>query len=152
MFTFNINGKTLEADAEPGTPMLWVVRDDLDLTGTKYGCGIAACGACTVLVDGVPVRSCQLVAEQAVGKKITTIEGLNDEVADAVQQAWRKIEVSQCGYCQSGMILLAYALLKKNKTPTEADINSWMNVNVCRCGSYHRIRLAIQHAARKLGG
>lgn len=150
MFTLDINGKTIEADVEADTPMLWVMRDEIGLTGTKYGCGVSACGACTILVDGEPTRSCQLTAEDAVGKKVTTIEGIEGPVAQAVQKAWRALDVVQCGYCQSGQIIQAIGLLSENKSPTDEDIDDAMSGNLCRCATYVRIRAAIHQAAKEL--
>lgn len=152
MFTLDINGKKVDADVEADTPMLWVVRDEIGLTGTKFGCGVAACGACTILVDGEPTRSCQLTAEDAVGSKITTIEGLSGPVAEAVQTAWRDLDVVQCGYCQSGQIMQAIGLLTENKKPSDDDIDEAMNGNLCRCATYVRIRAAIHQAAKTLEG
>ncbi len=143
----NINGAAHSVDIEPETPLLWVLRDSLGLTGTKYGCGIAACGACTVHVDGQPVRSCQTAASAAAGKKITTIEGLSKDKSHAVQRAWIEIGVPQCGYCQSGQIMSAAALLEKRKNPTDAEIDAAMSGNLCRCGTYQRIRAGVHRAA-----
>jgi isoquinoline 1-oxidoreductase alpha subunit len=151
MITLQINGKTARVDVEPDTPLLWVLRDTLQLTGTKYGCGMAQCGACTVHLDGQPVRSCATPVAAAVGKKITTIEAVDaDRVGKAVQAAWRKLDVVQCGYCQSGQILSAVALLRSNRRPTDADIDAAMGGNLCRCATYVRIRAAIHEAARTL--
>jgi isoquinoline 1-oxidoreductase subunit alpha len=141
-----VNGIAYTADVEPETPLLWVIRDSLKLTGTKYGCGIAQCGACTVLVDGAATRSCMTVASEVVGKAITTIEGLSADGSHPVQRAWIEYDVPQCGYCQSGQIMAAVALLKKNPRPTDADINANMD-NICRCGTYPRIRKAVHRAA-----
>ena len=146
MITLTVNGKTRQVDAEPDTPLLWVVRDELELTGTKFGCGIAQCGACTVHVDGNPTRSCSFPVSGAVGKKITTIEGLAKDASHPVQQAWLEIDVPQCGYCQSGQIMAAAAFLAKNPKPTDADIEKGMT-NICRCGTYPRIKKAIHRAA-----
>ncbi|OGI67496.1 MAG: hypothetical protein A2W18_04765 [Candidatus Muproteobacteria bacterium RBG_16_60_9] len=148
--TLNVNGETKAADAEPDTPLLWVLRDSLGLTGTKFGCGIAACGACTVLLDGVATRTCVLPVSAAVGKRITTIEGLGAKTLHVVQQAWIDQQVPQCGYCQSGMILAAVALLERNRRPRDADIDAAMT-NICRCGTYPRVRAAIHSAARSRG-
>jgi isoquinoline 1-oxidoreductase subunit alpha len=151
MITLQINGKAARVEVEPDTPLLWVLRDTLQLTGTKYGCGMAQCGACTVHLDGQPVRSCSTPVSAAVGKKITTIEAIDaDRVGKAVQAAWRKLDVVQCGYCQSGQILSAVALLKRNRKPTDADIDGAMAGNLCRCATYVRIRAAIHEAARNL--
>ena len=146
MPTLKINGKTVEVDADPDTPLLWVLRDQLGLVGTKYGCGIAQCGACTVHVDGTATRSCQLPVEAAVGSEITTVEGLNGRVGEAVRTAWQKLQVVQCGYCQSGMIMAATALLAAKPTPTDAEIDAAMT-NVCRCGTFQQVRAAIHAAA-----
>jgi isoquinoline 1-oxidoreductase alpha subunit len=144
----NINGKTQTIDVEPETPLLWVIREQAGLTGTKYGCGIAQCGACTVHMDGVPVRSCGMPVSAAVGKKITTIEGLaQGGKLSKVQQAWLAHDVPQCGYCQSGMIMAATALLAKTPKPTDAQIDAAMT-NICRCGTFQQVREAI-HAAAK---
>jgi isoquinoline 1-oxidoreductase alpha subunit len=146
MITLTVNGKSRQVDAESDTPLLWVVRDELELTGTKFGCGIAQCGACTVHVDGVATRSCSYSVSAAVGKKITTIEGLSKDAGHPVQQAWLEIDVPQCGYCQSGQIMAATAFLQKNPKPTDADIDKAMT-NICRCGTYPRIKKAIHRAA-----
>jgi isoquinoline 1-oxidoreductase subunit alpha len=146
--TLNVNGKPMPADADPKTPLLWVLRDTLGMTGTKYGCGIAQCGACTVHIDGVATRSCQVPLETVGAKKITTIEGLADNgKLTKLQQAWLDIDVPQCGYCQSGMLMAATALLKEKPNPTDADIDAAMT-NICRCGTYKQVREAI-HAAAK---
>jgi isoquinoline 1-oxidoreductase subunit alpha len=147
--TLNVNGKQLSVDVEPDMPLLWVLRDELSLTGTKYGCGIAACGACTVLVDGQPVRSCVMPASAVAGKKITTIEGLSKEGTHPVQRAWVRLQVPQCGYCQSGMIMAAAALLQANPAPTDAQIEAAMT-NICRCGTYLRVREAVHVAAKSM--
>lgn len=151
----NINGKRIKVDADPDTPLLWVLRDTLQLTGTKYGCGQGLCGACTVHLNGQPVRSCSLPLSAAAGQKITTIEAVasaahSAKVGQAVQEAWRKLDVVQCGYCQSGQIMSAVALLTGNKQPSDADIDAAMAGNLCRCGTYVRIRAAIHEAARAL--
>ena len=143
-----INGKTLQVEAEADTPLLWVLRDELKMTGSKFGCGIAQCGACTVHADGQPIRSCSTPIEARSGVKITTIEGLGGE--HALQAAWVKHDVPQCGYCQSGQIMAAAALLAKTPRPTDADIDAAMTGNVCRCGAYQRIRAAIKDAAATL--
>jgi isoquinoline 1-oxidoreductase alpha subunit len=141
----DINGRTYPVSSDPETPLLWVLRDELHLTGTKYGCGIAQCGACTVHMNGQPIRSCQTPISALSGAKITTIEGLGGQ--HPVQTAWIKLDVPQCGYCQSGQIMSAAALIQTNKTPSDADIDSAMNGNICRCGAYQRIRAAIKEAA-----
>ena len=150
MLALNINGTTRNVDADPNTPLLWVIREDLGLTGTKYGCGVAQCGACTVHADGVPLRSCSAPASAMVGKKITTIEGLGSPAAKAVQQAWVALDVVQCGYCQSGQIMSAVALLEKKPMPSDDDIDHAMAGNICRCATYHRIRAAIHVASKQL--
>jgi isoquinoline 1-oxidoreductase alpha subunit len=148
MAALNVNGKSLEANVDPQTPLLWVLRDTLGMTGTKYGCGIAQCGACTVHIDGVPTRSCQVPLASVGARKITTIEGIADgEKLNKIQQAWLDLDVPQCGYCQSGMIMAATALLAAKPQPTDADIDAAMT-NICRCGTYKQIREAI-HAAAK---
>jgi isoquinoline 1-oxidoreductase subunit alpha len=151
MIPLNVNGKTVSVDADPDTPLLWVLRDRLDMTGTKYGCGMALCGACTVHINGQPVRSCSTPVSAATKKQITTIEAIGStKEGRAVQNAWIANDVPQCGYCQSGQIMSAVALLRKIKRPTEADIDAAMSGNVCRCGTYNRIRTAIRQAAREL--
>jgi isoquinoline 1-oxidoreductase alpha subunit len=142
----NINGRTHDVDVEGDTPLLWVLRDEVGLTGTKFGCGVGACGACTVLLEGEPTRSCVLPMSAVAGKSITTIEGLSTDKSHPVQKAWIAESVPQCGYCQSGMILTAAALLKRKPHPTDADIDSAMT-NICRCGTYARARKAIHRAA-----
>ena len=152
MTTLQINGKSMKVDAPDDTPLLWVVRDHLGLTGTKFGCGMALCGACTVHLDGVAVRSCQTPISAATGKKITTIEGVGaSKVGKAVQDAWLAIGVPQCGYCQAGQIMSATALLEKNAKPSDSDIDGAMSGNLCRCGTYTRIRSAIKVAAGMKG-
>ncbi|MDB5542925.1 MAG: iorA 2 [Hyphomicrobiales bacterium] len=147
MQRLNINGKVHEVDAEPDTPLLWAIREQVGLTGTKYGCGVAACGACTVHVDGVPTRSCALpVSSFTEAQKIVTIEGLSPDVTHPIQKAWLELDVPQCGYCQSGQIMAAAALIASKRNPTDADINTEMT-NICRCGTYNRIRAAIKLAA-----
>ena len=151
MIHLNVNGKSYEVDVADDTPLLWVLRDTLHLTGTKYGCGQALCGACTVHLEGVPIRSCSTPVSAAAGKKISTIEAVDtDRVGKAVQDAWRKLEVVQCGYCQSGQMMSAVALLSKNRKPTDVDIDDAMSGNICRCATYVRIRAAIHEAARAL--
>ena len=151
MATLNVNGKDLAVDADPSTPILWALRDTLGLTGTKFGCGQALCGACTVHLNGSPVRSCVTPVSAAAGQKITTIEAMAaDRVGKAVQDAWVKHDVVQCGYCQSGQVMSATALLKTNRKPTDADIDAAMAGNICRCGTYARIRSAIKEAATQL--
>ena len=148
MLSLSINGKTHKVDAAPDTPLLWVLRDSLHLTGTKFGCGIAQCGACTVHLDGQPVRSCSTPVSAAAGKKVTTIEGIGaTRAGKAVQAAWISHDVPQCGYCQSGQIMSASALLASNRAPSDADIDAAMSGNVCRCGTYNQIRAAIKDAA-----
>ncbi len=153
MTSITINGATVAVDAAPDTPLLWVLRDALNMTGTKYGCGIAACGACTVLIDGQPARACATPLEAVGASEVMTIEGANgyDIVAKAVVEAWAKIEVVQCGYCQSGQVMSAIALLRSNANPTDEDITAAMDGNICRCGTYQRIRAAIHEAAKSLG-
>jgi isoquinoline 1-oxidoreductase alpha subunit len=147
MITLNINNTPYQVDASADMPLLWAIRDMVGLTGTKFGCGIAQCGACTVHVDGKPVRSCSFPIAAAVGKKITTIEGMKDKITEAIQNAWVELQVPQCGYCQSGQIMSATALLKAKPNPTDADIDAAMQGNLCRCGTYQRIRSAIHRAA-----
>jgi isoquinoline 1-oxidoreductase alpha subunit len=148
--SFELNGQPVSVDAAPDTPMLWVLRDHLGLTGTKFGCGKALCGACTVYLDGAPTRSCQLTLAQAAAHRITTIEGLSGRVADAVQSAWDQHQVPQCGYCQSGQVMAATALLAQNARPDDAAIDRALSGNLCRCGTYGRIRAAIHTAVRTL--
>jgi isoquinoline 1-oxidoreductase alpha subunit len=143
--SLEINGRMVQVEAAPDTPLLWVLRDEAGLTGSKYGCGVGQCGACTVLADGAPVRSCSLPVSALAGIKITTIEGLGG--THPVQEAWVKLDVPQCGYCQSGQIMSAVALLAGNANPTDADIDAAMDGNICRCGAYQRIRAAIREAA-----
>lgn len=147
--TLNVNGMSRQVDVDPETPLLWVLRDDLKLTGTKFGCGIAQCGACTVHMDGTPLRSCSLPVSAASGA-ITTIEAVNGPEATAVQKAWVALDVPQCGYCQSGQVMSAVALLKEIKAPSDEDIDNAMNGNLCRCATYVRIRAAIHQAAKSL--
>jgi isoquinoline 1-oxidoreductase alpha subunit len=148
--SLNVNGQTREVDADPATPLLWVIREDLGLTGTKYGCGIAQCGACTVQVDGETLRSCSAPVSAVAGRKVVTIEGVSSRAARAVQKAWVDLDVVQCGYCQSGQIMSATALLEKKPRPSDADIDHAMAGNICRCATYHRIRAAIHAAAKQL--
>lgn len=145
-----INGKTMNVKAEPDTPLLWVIRDEVGLTGTKFGCGMALCGACTVHLDGQPVRSCQTSLSAAAGKKVMTIESLSVNNTHPLQKAWIAHDVPQCGYCQSGQLMSAAALLKSNKNPSDADIDAAMSGNICRCGTYPRIRAAIKTAAAEM--
>jgi len=147
MATFEINGRRVESQSTPETPLLWVIRDDLHLNGTKFGCGIGECGACTVHLDGVAVRSCQIPLQAVEGKRVTTIEGLSRNGDHPVQQAWIEEQVPQCGYCQSGQLMSAAALLEETPRPTDADIDDAMSGNVCRCGTYQRIRKAIHRAS-----
>ncbi|MFG1371948.1 (2Fe-2S)-binding protein [Xanthobacter oligotrophicus] len=148
--TLTVNGQARTVDADPDTPLLWVLRDELDLVGTKFGCGQALCGACTVHLDGTPVRSCQTALGDIGDGKVVTIEGIQGREAEAVRAAWVSLDVVQCGYCQSGQIMSAVALLAENKKPTDPDIDAAMDGNVCRCATYHRIRAAIHDAARRL--
>jgi isoquinoline 1-oxidoreductase alpha subunit len=153
MVSFVVNGKARNVNVAPDTPLLWVLRDSLHMTGTKFGCGIAQCGACTVHLDGQPVRSCSTPVSAAAGKKVTTIEGVGATGAGkAVQAAWIRHDVPQCGYCQSGQIMSASALLAKNRAPSDADIDAAMSGNVCRCGTYNQIREAIKDAAANVKG
>jgi len=152
MTNLKLNGKAVQVDAAPETPLLWALRDHLAMTGTKFGCGAALCGACTVHVDGAPTRSCVTPISAVEGKNITTIEGLQGRVAEAVQASWDRIQVPQCGYCQSGQVMAATALLAATPNPTDAQIDAAMNGNICRCGTYGRVRTAIKEAAKKLGG
>jgi aerobic-type carbon monoxide dehydrogenase small subunit (CoxS/CutS family) len=147
MISFSVNGKPRQVDVPPEMPLLWVLRESLNLTGTKYGCGIAVCGACTVHVDGTAVRSCVTPASAVAGRRVTTIEGLSERGDHPVQRAWTEVDVPQCGYCQSGQIMSAAALLARKAAPTDADIDDGMSGNICRCGTYQRIRAAIHRAA-----
>jgi isoquinoline 1-oxidoreductase alpha subunit len=152
MVNLNINGRAVSVDADPATPLLWALRDPLNLTGTKFGCGIAACGACTVHVNGQPTRACVTPISAVANASITTIEAIDaDRVGRAVQDAWVRNDVVQCGYCQSGQVMAATALLKTNKAPNDADIDAAMAGNICRCGTYVRVRAAIKDAAKTLG-
>ncbi len=148
MITFTLNGKPTKVDAEADMPLLWVIRDLLNMTGTKYGCGLGVCGACTVHMDGQPIRSCATPVSVVAGKSVTTIEGLSEDASHPVQQAWSEHNVPQCGYCQSGQIMSAAALLASNKNPSDADIDNYMQGNICRCGTYPRIKAAIKTAAK----
>ena len=150
MVTFTLNGKSQNVDVPPGTPLLWVVREHIGLTGTKFGCGVAACGACTVHVDGQPARSCATPVSLVAGRSVTTIEGLSSDGKHPLQKAWLAEQVPQCGYCQSGQIMMAAALLAKNKKPTREQIVEHMNGNICRCGTYNKIIAAIQRAAKEV--
>ena len=147
MTKLSVNRKQYDVDADPSTPLLWVIRDDIGLTGTKFGCGIAQCGSCTIHVDGEAKRSCITPLSSAVGKEITTIEGLSDDASHPLQKAWIEVDAPQCGYCQSGQIMTAANLLKQNKQPTDADIDRAMAGIICRCGTYNRIKAAIKLAA-----
>ena len=144
---FELNGEAVSLDIDPAMPLLWAIRDVAGLTGTKFGCGKALCGACTVHLDGAPIRSCSFPVSGAAGKSITTIEGLSDDGSHPVQEAWRELNVAQCGYCQSGQIMSAAALLESNPSPSDADIDTAMSGNICRCGTYTRMRSAIHKAA-----
>lgn len=150
IFNLNINGKQHQVDVDPDTPMLWVLREHANLVGTKYGCGIGQCGACTIHLDGTAMRSCSLPVSSVENKSITTIEGLSEKGDHPVQQAWIEHDVPQCGYCQAGQIMNAAALLKSNPSPTDKDIDTAMNGNICRCGTYIRIKAAIKEAAGKM--
>jgi isoquinoline 1-oxidoreductase alpha subunit len=145
-----VNGQVREVDVSPDTPLLWVVRESLGLTGTKFGCGMALCGACTVHLDGEAIRSCVTPVSRAAGKEVTTIEGLSGELGDALAQAWIDEDVPQCGYCQSGQIMAAAVLLRENQAPSDVDVDECMSGNICRCGTYLRIRKAIHRAATEL--
>ena len=148
-YKLKINGVSQEIEATPDMPLLWALRDDLDMVGTKFGCGIGQCGACTVHIDGNAARSCQLLVSQLDGKEITTIEGLSEDGSHPVQQAWKEVDVPQCGYCQSGQIMTASAFLEKNANPSREEIRSAMHGNICRCASYNRIENAVAKAAEK---
>ena len=152
MATLDINGKSLNVNADPSTPLLWVIRDTLGMTGTKFGCGAGLCGACTVHLDGAAVRSCQTPLSAAAGAKVATIESLGKNNTHPLQVAWIKHDVPQCGYCQSGQLMSAAALLAKNKNPSDADIDAAMAGNICRCGTYVRVRAAIKTAAAEMRG
>jgi len=153
VISLTVNGERHDIDADPEMPLLWALRDLIKLTGTKYGCGIAQCGACTIHIDGQPARACVTPVSAAVGTEIRTIEGLSPDATHPVQQAWIELDVVQCGYCQSGQVMAAAALLEQNPSPTDADIDTAMNGNICRCGTYPRIRAAVKRAAElKRGG
>lgn len=149
-YKLQINGRSYQADVEPDTPLLWVLRDNLGLVGTKYGCGIAQCGACTVHINGEATRSCVLPVSSVAAAKITTVEGLSEKGTHPVQVAWDEVDVAQCGYCQAGQMMTAAAFLKKTPKPTNAEIDAAMNGNICRCGTYHRIREAVKSASTKM--
>jgi isoquinoline 1-oxidoreductase alpha subunit len=148
--SFNLNGSTVSVQSEADTPLLWVIRDEVGLTGTKFGCGAALCGACTVHLNGTPIRACQTPVSAVAGKKVSTVESLSADYSHPLQKAWIKHQVPQCGYCQSGQLMSAAALLSKNKNPSDADIDNAMSGNLCRCGTYNRIRAAIKDAAAEL--
>lgn len=150
MISFELNGDKVTYEGDPNMPLLWYVRDELNLTGSKFGCGVGMCGACTMHLNGQPVRSCSTPMAAANGASVTTIEGLNSEAAVAIQQAWQKLDVVQCGYCQSGQVMSATALLENNKQPNDQDIDMAMQGNICRCATYHRIRAAIHEASDTL--
>lgn len=147
LFNLNINGKTQTVDVDPNTPMLWVLRDHLKLVGTKYGCGIAQCGTCTIHLSGIAVRACGLTISAVGNQEVTTIEGLSENAEHPVQKAWLEVDVPQCGYCQAGQIMTAAALLEQNPNPSDSEIEMAMNGNICRCGTYTRIKKAVQLAA-----
>jgi isoquinoline 1-oxidoreductase subunit alpha len=150
MITLSINGEDRQVDAESDMPLLWAIRDIVGLTGTKFGCGLAQCGACTVHLDGAPIRSCQTTIGDVGAGKVTTIEGVSGKIAETVQTVWAELDVPQCGYCQSGQIMSAVALLNGNKKPSDKEIDDAMTGNLCRCATYHRIRGAIHEAAKRL--
>ena len=152
MISFSVNRKAVTVDVEPDTPLLWVLRENLELTGTKFGCGMAQCGACTVHINGEAVRSCVAPVSRAAGKEVTTIEGLSTDLTHPLQQAWIEEDVPQCGYCQSGQLMSAAVLLREKPQPTDQDIDDAMTGNICRCGTYPRIRKAIHSAAAKIAG
>lgn len=152
MTTFKLNDREVTVTSEDDTPLLWVVRDEVGLTGAKFGCGAAQCGACTMFIDGTPVRACVTPISDVAGKSVTTIEGIKGKIADAVRASWQKLDVVQCGYCQSGQIMSAVALLEQNPKPSDQDINDAMSGNICRCSTYVRIRAAIHEAAAGIQG
>ncbi|MBL0133509.1 MAG: (2Fe-2S)-binding protein [Chitinophagaceae bacterium] len=149
-FQLSVNNKSFSVEAEPDMPLLWVLRDMLDLTGTKFGCGVSACGACTVLINDHAMRSCQVSVKAAAGQTITTIEGLSEDGTHPVQKAWEKVAVPQCGYCQTGQMMTVVGLLKQNKRPTEEEIDAVMSQNLCRCGTYHRIKEAVHQVIEEI--
>jgi len=149
-FQLSVNNKSFSVEAEPDMPLLWVLRDILDLTGTKFGCGVSACGACTVLINDHAMRSCQVSVKAAVGQAITTIEGLSEDGTHPVQKAWEKVAVPQCGYCQTGQMMAVVGLLKHNKRPTEEEVDAVISQNLCRCGTYHRIKEAIHQVIAEI--
>ncbi len=149
-YSITVNNKKFTVDADPAMPLLWVLRDILDLTGTKYGCGVNDCGACTVLINGSARRSCQIAIASCVEQQITTVEGLSEDLTHPIQKAWEKVGVPQCGYCQSGQMMVLAGLLNKNKKPTEQQVNEVMSANLCRCGTYHRIRQAVHLAIEEI--
>ena len=152
MIAFKVNGRSASFDDDPSTPLLWVLRDNLQLTGVKYGCGIARCGACTVHIDGEPVRTCVTPVSRVDGRAVTTIEGLSTDLGHPVQRAWLELQTPQCGYCHSGQMMTASALLSKIPSPTDAEIDDAMSANLCRCGTYHRIRASVHRAAELMAG
>ncbi|MEL6190919.1 MAG: (2Fe-2S)-binding protein [Bacteroidota bacterium] len=149
-YTINVNGKDQQVEVQPDTPLLWVLRDSLNMVGTKFGCGIGQCGACTVHLNGAAIRSCSISIESVQGQKITTVEGLSEDGTHPVQEAWVEVDVAQCGYCQAGQIMTASALLKKNPNPTDKEIEQAMTGNICRCGTYTRIKEAVKLASEKM--
>ena len=149
-YTLNVNGKTHQVDVDEDTPLIWVLRDSLDLKGTKYGCGVSLCGTCVVHIDGEPIKSCVYPVSASTGKSITTIEGLSEKGTHPVQQAWIEHDVPQCGYCQAGQIMTAAAFLESNNNPSDSEIEEAMNGNLCRCGTYNRIKAAVKTAAEKM--
>ena len=149
-YTINVNGKDQQVDVQPDTPLSWVLRDSLNMVGTKFGCGIGQCGACTVHLNGAAIRSCSISIESVQGQEITTVEGLSEDGTHPVQEAWVEVDVAQCGYCQAGQIMTASALLKKNPNPTDKEIEQAMTGNICRCGTYTRIKEAVKLASEKM--